>query len=361
MRFSSKNQMQTKELHYDLPSSHIAQFPTEDRADSRLLVHERSTGKTTHHKVRELPDLLPSPSLIFRNDVSVLKARLLGHRPSGGKVECLLLNSIDSSDNIWKCLLKPGFKTQKAGEFSAPGEFQATILDKTDSGEYVIRFELSREENVSELAGRLGSMPLPPYVRRLPQAIDEERYETVYANPVKRTAAAAPTAGLHFTDELFEELIAKGHSIHDLTLSVGLGTFRPIESENTDDHDMHSESYVLPPQTKKHLRKRAVPSLAIGTTTVRAIEHYLSEKIDPSPEKATVAEADLFIQPPYEFLGVDTLLTNFHLPGSTLLCLVAAFLNPSGNDGLELLKELYAQALSEGYRFYSYGDAMLVL
>jgi S-adenosylmethionine:tRNA ribosyltransferase-isomerase len=204
-------------------------------------------------------------------------------------------------------------------------------------------------------------MPLPPYVRRPSQALDEERYQTVYANPVKRTAAAAPTAGLHFTDELLEALITKGHSIHDLTLSVGLGTFRPIETDDTDDHEMHSESYVLPPKAKTRLRKRDLPCLAIGTTTVRAIEHYLSKQVDPVPEKATVAEADLFIQPPHEFLGVDNLLTNFHLPGSTLLCLVAAFLNPSGRDGLKLLKELYAQALAEGYRFYSYGDAMLVL
>ncbi|MFP6901783.1 MAG: S-adenosylmethionine:tRNA ribosyltransferase-isomerase, partial [Opitutales bacterium] len=262
---------------------------------------------------------------------------------------------------IWRCLLKPGLKTQKAGGFSQPDEYQATVLEKTVSGEYIVRFELSRETSVSDLAERLGYMPLPPYVRRPAEALDEERYETVYADPAKRTATAAPTAGLHFTHGLLEELIARGHSIHDLTLSVGLGTFRPIETEDTDDHEMHPESYILPPETKALLRDPTPSRLAIGTTTVRAIEHYLSQEVDPAPDEATIAEADLFIHPPHEFLGVDKLLTNFHLPASTLLCLVAAFLNPSGRDGLKLLKELYAEALAQGYRFYSYGDAMLVL
>ena len=361
MRFSLTSPMLTSDLHYDLPAERIAQAPADRRDDSRLLLHNRSTGETTHHHFRDLPDLLPDNTRIFRNDVSVLKARLPGQRPGGGKVECLLLRSADSSANIWRCLLKPGGKAAKAGAFSLPGEYEATVQEVLPTGEYIVRFELPNDPDVSALAGRLGSMPLPPYVKRPADSADDQRYQTVYADPAKRTAAAAPTAGLHFTSELLKQLESRGHPIHDLTLSVGLGTFRPIETEHLEDHPMHAEAYLLPPATKAALLESGSPRLAVGTTTVRAVEHYLAQGDDPEPDSPTLAEADLFIRPPHFFLGVDGLLTNFHLPESSLLCLVASFLSPKIEDGLPLLKTLYLEALEKDYRFYSYGDAMLLL
>jgi len=242
-----------------------------------------------------------------------------------------------------------------------PGEYEAAVLEALPSGEYLVSFDHPNDPDVADLAGRIGSLPLPPYVKRLANAADAERYQTVYADDAKRTAVAAPTAGLHFTPELLEKLERRGHPMHDLTLSVGLGTFRPIETERVEDHPMHGEAYLLPTAAKAALREPGPPRLAVGTTTVRAIEHHLAQGEDADPEASTLAEADLFIRPPYSFLGVDALLTNFHLPGSTLLCLVAAFLQTDGNDGLKLLKDLYAQALDHDYRFYSYGDAMLAL
>jgi len=353
--------MLTSELQYDLAPERIAQAPADRRDDSRLLVHRRATRETTHHLFRDLPDLLPAGARIFRNDVSVLKARLPGQRSGGGKVECLLLRPDAPPATTWRCLLKPGAKVAKAGAFSIPGEYEATVLEKFPSGEYLVRFDLPIDPDVPALAGRLGSMPLPPYVRRPAGPTDDERYQTVFADPTKRTAVAAPTAGLHFTPELLEQLKARSHPIHDLTLSVGPGTFRPIETERVEDHPMHAEHYFLPSTTKASLREPRSLSLAVGTTTVRAIEHHLAQGEDPEPNSPTLAEADLFIHPPFAFQGVDHLLTNFHLPGSTLLCLVAAFLSPGGEEGLSLLKELYARALAHDFRFYSYGDAMLVL
>jgi len=353
--------MLTSELHYELPPERIAQAPADKRDESRLLLYRRDTGETSHHRFRELPELLPEGARIFRNDVSVLNARLPGQRPTGGKVECLLLRPDANRPEAWRCLLKPGAKTAKTGAFSIPGEYEAAVLEALPSGEYLVSFDHPNDPDVAALAGRIGSLPLPPYVKRPANAADAERYQTVYADSAKRTAVAAPTAGLHFTPELLEQLQRRGHPMHDLTLSVGLGTFRPIETERVDDHPMHAETYLLPPAAKAALREPGPPRLAVGTTTVRAIEHHLAQGEDADPEASTLAEADLFIRPPYPFLGVDALLTNFHLPGSTLLCLVAAFLQTEGNDGLKLLKNLYAQALDHGYRFYSYGDAMLIL
>ena len=352
--------MLTSELKFDLPADRIAQCPSERRDHSRLLVYDRSKESVSHHHFHELPDLLPSKLSILRNDVSVLKARLPGKRPNGGAVECLLLRPGDPPETTWRCLLKPGSKTAKAGIFLIDGEYQAQVLESLPSGEYLVRFDLPKDKDAPSLAQRMGSLPLPPYVRRPANTADDERYQTVYAKDTNRTAVAAPTAGLHFTPELLEKLQADGHSLHDLTLSVGLGTFRPIETERVDDHPMHAEEYFLSPATKSVLRNPSFKRLAIGTTCVRAIEHYLGQE-DHSPSEVTRAEAQLFIRPPYRFLGIDHLLTNFHLPGSTLLCLVAAFLTPGEPDGLAKLKELYADAISREYRFFSYGDAMLIL
>jgi S-adenosylmethionine:tRNA ribosyltransferase-isomerase len=352
--------MLTSELEFDLPADRIAQSPSDRRDGSRLLLFDRSNESVSNHHFHELPDLLPPKLSILRNDVSVLKARLPGKRPTGGAVECLLLRPADPPETTWRCLLKPGGKTAKAGNFGLEGEYQAQVLESLPSGEYLVRFDLPKDKDAPSLAQRIGSLPLPPYVRRPADTADEERYQTVYAKDANRTAVAAPTAGLHFTPELLDQLDTDGHSIHDLTLSVGLGTFRPIETEHVEDHPMHAEEYFLSAPTKSVLRDPSHKRLAIGTTCVRAIEHYLAHE-DPAPNEATRAEAQLFIRPPYQFLGIDHLLTNFHLPGSTLLCLVAAFLRPGQPDGLDRLKELYKEAISKKYRFFSYGDAMLIL
>jgi len=352
--------MLTSELQYDLPADRIAQAPAERRDQSRLLVFNRKTENISHHFFHELSDLLPSKLSILRNDVSVLKARLPGKRPSGGKVECLLLRPANPPETTWRCLLKPGGKTAKTGKFSLEDQYSAEVIENLPSGEYLVKFDLPKDSDPPALAQRLGSLPLPPYVRRPADSADEERYQTVYANSENRSAVAAPTAGLHFTPEILKKLQNDGHTIHDLTLSVGLGTFRPIETEKVEDHPMHAEEYFLDPSTKSVLRDPSQNRLAIGTTCVRTIEHYLATD-DPELKSPTRAEAQLFIRPPYSFLGVDHLLTNFHLPGSTLLCLVAAILTPGKPDGLLMLKEIYAQAIAKDYRFFSYGDAMLVV
>jgi S-adenosylmethionine:tRNA ribosyltransferase-isomerase len=352
--------MLTSELDFELPDDCIAQSPTDRRDQSRLLVYRRKERKVSHHHFHELPDLLPPDLCIFRNDVSVLKARLPGQRPAGGIVECLLLRPAEPMESTWRCLLKPGGKTARTGKFFLPGEYEATVLESLSSGEYIVRFDLPKDADPPALARRIGTLPLPPYVRRPADDVDELRYQTIYANTENRTAVAAPTAGLHFTPEILNRLEEDGHSIHDLTLSIGLGTFRPIETPRIEDHPMHAEEYFLEPEVKKALLAKGRKKLAIGTTTVRTIEHYLAHP-DPEPQKATRAEANLFIRPPYSFRGIDHLLTNFHLPGSTLLCLVSAFLSPGKKDGLPILKDLYAQAISLKYRFFSYGDAMLIL
>ena len=210
------------------------------------------------------------------------------------------------------------------------------------------------------MAERIGALPLPPYVRRPADSADDQRYQTVYADESKRSAVAAPTAGLHFTPQVLNRLESDGHKVFDLTLSVGLGTFRPIETEKVEDHPMHAEEYFLTSETKRILRDGSARRLAIGTTCVRAIEHYLGKE-DLRPAESTRAEAKLFIRPPHSFQGVDHLLTNFHLPGSTLLCLVGAFLTPGEEEGISRLKEVYAEAIERDYRFFSYGDAMLIV
>ena len=352
--------MLTKELIYELPSALIAQSPSQQRDHSRLFLYNRVTNQISHHHFHELPDLLPRNLAIFRNDVSVLKARIHGKRTTGGSVECLLLRPTNQPETTWKCLLKPGGKTAKSRFFGQPDEYSAEVIKSLDSGEYLVKFELPKDANPSALAQRIGILPLPPYVQRPVEKEDELRYQTVYANEENRSAVAAPTAGLHFTPEILAKLEKDGHQIHDLTLSVGLGTFRPIETEQVEDHPMHAEEYFLSPSTKKSLRTGSGRRLAIGTTCVRAIEHYLTSP-DEKIEKSTRAEAQLFIRPPYSFLGVDHLLTNFHLPGSTLLCLVAAFLSNGNKNGLEQLKKLYSEAIVKRYRFFSYGDAMLII
>lgn len=360
--------MDTSLFDFELPERLIAQQPAERRDASRLLVVDRAAGSVSHHVFSELPELLPYPLRVFRNSASVLKARLHGLRAGGGRAECLLLRPADTGPDEWWCLLKPGRKLREGATFGLDGVYQATVVEKRPDGENRVRFRVAGGGNVFDLADNLGQMPLPPYIRRGEDdplaAMDGERYQTTYADPGKVVAAAAPTAGLHFTPAINASLGERGATFHEVILHVGLGTFKPIESETVEAHDIHTEFYEIPAATLDALQSPATaPRLCIGTTTVRTLEDY--RRRHPGPAAAAhaaafTAEADIFLYPPAQFAATDMLLTNFHLPRSTLLCLVSAFLTPGKTDGIRWLKEIYAEAIARDYRFFSYGDAMLI-
>lgn len=355
---------------YHLPADRIAQEPSAQRDDSRLMVVDRKTRKVTHSKFANIGDFLPAATRFFRNNVAVLKARIFGYRSSGGKVECLLLQPAEDAC-VWWCLLRPGKKTFQSGTFGIENEYLAEVLGVGKNGDYRVRFHLKRDESVSDLSERLGIMPLPPYIQRDAddprREADNERYQTVYADYAKRFAIAAPTAGLHFTEELINALKEKGFQFHDLTLQVGIGTFHPIQTDNILEHEMHREWYEIPADTLSELQNPETgPRVAVGTTSVRTIEDVLKRIENTSdncvsPSGSAQAEADIFIYPPFQFKGVDALITNFHLPKSTLLCLVSAFLTPGESSGIQWLPELYENAIKHDYSFYSYGDAMLIV
>jgi S-adenosylmethionine:tRNA ribosyltransferase-isomerase len=308
--------MDARELDYDLPPELVAQRPAEQRDASRLLVHRRSTGETSHHEFRELPELVDSLTVV--NDTRVVPARIPIERPRG---EVLLLEPL--GDGVWEALARPTRRLRAGGRYG-PVE----LLEHVGEGRWRVRLE-------GEPAGRT---PLPPYITE-PLA-DAERYQTVYAR--ERGSAAAPTAGLHFTPEVLARL-----DVERVTLHVGLDTFRPLQAEVVEEHHIHGERYAV--EAEAWARIRAVPSvLAVGTTTVRVLETL-------ARGAALAGRTELFITPGFEFRRVDHLLTNFHLPRSTLLALVMAF------AGVEEVRRLYALAIEERYRFYSFGDAMLLL
>lgn len=360
--------MEASRFDYTLPREAIAQVPTDRRDQSRLLLVNRSTGQVADHFFRELPDLLPRTASCFRNTVKVMKARVFASRSGGGRVECLLLHPASESPMTdWWCLLKPGKRLPVGSTFRNEGNFSATVVAKNDEGMAHVRFELERHESVTDMTDALGEMPLPPYIHRSEddsrKELDGDRYQTVYADPNKPYGAAAPTAGLHFTPDVINRMMDSGHRFHDLTLHVGMGTFKPIQSDNVEGHTMHEEFYEIPQTTREALhRNDDRTKLAVGTTSMRAMEHYFrqSRKESIAPDGLYGNKADLYIYPPDTFF-TDALLTNFHLPRSSLLCLVSAFMTPGSTDGIDWLMQIYAAALKRNYRFYSYGDAMLIL
>lgn len=362
--------MDSSLFDYLLPAESIAQEPAAQRDASRLLVVDRATRQLTHTQFSKIGEFLPSNARFFRNNAAVLKARIFGQRPTGGKVECLLLQPAEDAVTWW-CLLKPGKKTLQGGRFGMEGEYSADVLEAGQNGNYRVRFTMAREESVTDLSERLGIMPLPPYIERSlddpRRAADNERYQTVYADYNKRVAVAAPTAGLHFTPGLIQQLEARGNRFYDLTLQVGIGTFHPIQVDTIEDHQIHHEWYEIPADAYQALKAPNLgPRVAVGTTSVRSIEDAILRTAQTpdsciTPSGSVQAEADIFIYPPKQLQAVDHMITNFHLPKSTLLCLVSAFLTPGSMDGIDWLKEIYAEAIERGYKFYSYGDAMLIL
>lgn len=340
--------LKTEDFWYDLPEELIAQTPLEKRDSSRLLVLNRKTGETCHKHFYNVFDYLQPGDCLVMNDSRVLPARLLGRRPSGGAVELLLLR--DMGDKKWECLAKPGRKLQPGQEvIFGDGELTATILEVLEDGNRLVEFHY--EGIFLEVLERLGKMPLPPYIKA--QLQDQERYQTVYSREVG--SAAAPTAGLHFTQELLDKLKAKGVSLAFVTLHVGLGTFRPVKVENINDHHMHSELCILPQETADILNKTRAGGgriICVGTTSCRTLESLALEDGTFVPGSKWT---EIFIYPGYRFKAMDGLITNFHLPESTLVMLVSAF------AGRENVLQAYGVAVQDKYRFFSFGDAMLII
>ncbi len=358
---------------YSLPPHLIAQHPAARRDQSRLLVVDRATRTLQHRTFSDLPQFLRSGDVLIRNNAAVLPARLHAQRPTGGQVECFLLRPIDGEPNTWRCLIKPGRKLPVGATFAhASREFSATVTARETDGSAIVRFATASNRPIVEIASRLGEVPLPPYISRGPAsapdasaqcAIDLDRYQTVYADPARTVAVAAPTAGLHFTLELLATLAAQGVLAANLTLHVGLGTFKPITTETVEAHEIHRELYEIPAATQRMLfPPHSGRRIAVGTTAVRTVEDFLAKNAAALPAASPgFGEASIFIYPPRMFRGIDALITNFHQPRSTLLCLVAAFLAPGSTDGVAWLREIYAEAIARDYRFFSYGDAMLIL
>ncbi len=364
----SEDHLDIRRFDFHLPVELIAQEPAARRDRSKLLVVDRNTGGISHHHFHEIGELLPANGRLYRNNASVLPARLRGFRPTGGAVECLLL-SPGADPTQWRCFVKPGKKLPPGSRFGLEEHYTAEIVRVLENGERLVAFYPQRDESGTDLARHVGGIPLPPYIQRDREDprkdLDRERYETVYADKSKPVAAAAPTAGLHFTPELLTGLQGAGFSFHEVTLHVGAGTFQPIKTERVSDHRIHREIYEIPPETRASLDSaESGQRIAVGTTTVRALEDFARKRKSlPLKEDrgAFLAEADLFLYPPARFAFTDAMITNFHLPRSSLLCLVSAFLAPGRLDGIEWLRDIYREAVSRQYRFYSYGDAMLIL
>lgn len=339
--------MRTRDFWYDLPEELIAQTPLQQRDSSRLLVLDKCTGAVEHHHFYDIIEYLKPGDCLVMNDSRVLPARLLGNRPTGGAVELLLLK--DLGDKKWECLAKPGRKLQVGQQvLFGNGDLTATVQAVTEEGNRIVEF--SYEGIFLEVLERLGKMPLPPYIKAELQ--DQERYQTVYSREVG--SAAAPTAGLHFTDDLLDRIRAKGINTAFVTLHVGLGTFRPVKAEDISEHHMHSELCMLGEETAELLNRTKENNgriICVGTTSCRTLESLVNAD---GSFTAGSKWTDIFIYPGYQFKAMNGLITNFHLPESTLVMLVSAF------AGRERVLNAYEEAVKEGYRFFSFGDAMFI-
>ena len=339
--------MKKSDFYFDLPEELIAQTPLQKRDSSRLLCLDKTTGETAHHSFFELTDFLREGDCMVLNNSRVLPARLIGCRSTGGSVELVLLR--DLGENRWECLSRPGRKTKPGTELLfGEGELRAVVEDVCEGGNRIVRFEY--EGIFLEVLERLGKMPLPPYIKA--ELEDSERYQTVYSKELG--SAAAPTAGLHFTPELLEKIAAMGVKICFVTLHVGLGTFRPVKEDEIEDHAMHSEFCIIPEETAAAVTEAKMQGrrvIAVGTTSCRTLESFSEAD---GTLKVGSGWTNIFIYPGYKFKCVDALITNFHLPESTLIMLVSAL------AGRENVLNAYKIAVENRYRFFSFGDAMFI-
>ncbi len=339
--------MRTDDFDYPLPEDLIANYPPERRGDSRLLVYNRGDDSISHCHFADLPRFLCRDDLLVFNDTRVIPARLLGHKETGGKVEILLIREIEAG--LWEAMIKSSKGIKKGLKIHIDNEIDAEVDSVHDGKAYV---RMRSDGDLKAAIDRCGRMPLPPYIKREVNPEDRERYQTIYA--AKEGAVAAPTAGLHFTDEIMDELRSRGVEQAMVTLHVGPGTFQPVRVENIDAHTMHREYFEIDNMTAEKIedaRGKGARIVAVGTTVVRTLESAFSGgKVLPNR-----GWTDIFVHPGYRFKVVDSLITNFHLPRSTLFMLVAAM------AGTDCLKEIYAEAVRERYRFFSYGDAMLII
>ena len=339
--------MKTSDFYFDLPPELIAQTPLERRDGSRLLTLDKATGEIRHIHFYDLPSLLRPGDCLVLNDSRVLPARLVGKRAGGGACEVLLL--IDRGDKVWECLVRPGKKLRTGAKVTfGDGELTAEVVGEVEGGNRLVRFDY--EGIFLETLERLGKMPLPPYIKA--ELADQERYQTVYSKVTG--SAAAPTAGLHFTQELLEQVQAMGVRVCYVTLHVGLGTFRPVKTEELSEHEMHSEYCVIPQETAdivNQTKREGGRVICVGTTSCRTIESWAEED---GTLKASAGWTDIFIYPGYRFKALEALITNFHLPESTLIMLVSAL------AGRENVLNAYSEAVKERYRFFSFGDAMFI-
>lgn len=339
--------LKTSDFYYDLPEELIAQTPLEPRDSSRLLVYNRTTDEVFHRHFRDVGDYLKPGDLLVVNTTKVYPARIFAYTEHGGKVEILLLKRQNLTD--WECLVKPGKKCREGVILVVNEELKTEIISRTDDGGRIVRFIF--DGVFEDILSRVGEMPLPPYIHE--KLKDKDRYQTVYCK--QEGSAAAPTAGLHFTLRLIDELKAKGVEFAEVQLNVGLGTFRPVKTDDLEHHKMHTEYYVIDEENAEKINKAKREGrrvIAVGTTSVRTLETVADEN---GFVKAQSGDTSIFIYPPYKFKCVEGLITNFHLPESTLVMLVSAFASR------EKILELYNLAVKEKYRFFSFGDACLFL
>ena len=340
--------MKTSDFNFELPEELIAQTPLERRDSSRLLTLDKNTGAVGHHHFYDLPDFLRPGDCLVLNDSRVLPARLIGHRPTGGTCEVLLL--VDRGEGCWECLVRPGKKLRTGAQIIfGQGQLTATIERELEDGKRLVQFHY--QGIFLEILEELGKMPLPPYIKA--ELENQERYQTVYSKVVG--SAAAPTAGLHFTPELLDNIQEMGVKVCYVTLHVGLGTFRPVKAEDIRDHEMHSEFCMISQETAdiiNETKRNGGRGICVGTTSCRTIESFAAEDGTMTQRSGWT---NIFIYPGYRFKVLDALVTNFHLPQSTLIMLVSAL------AGHEHVLNAYQEAVKEKYRFFSFGDAMLIL
>ena len=339
--------MKTSDFNFELPEELIAQTPLERRDSSRLLTLDKNTGAVGHHHFYDLPDFLRPGDCLVLNDSRVLPARLIGHRPTGGTCEVLLL--VDRGEGCWECLVRPGKKLRTGAQIIfGQGQLTATIERELEDGKRLVQFHY--QGIFLEILEELGKMPLPPYIKA--ELENQERYQTVYSKVVG--SAAAPTAGLHFTPELLDNIQEMGVKVCYVTLHVGLGTFRPVKAENIRDHEMHSEFCMISQETAdiiNETKRNGGRVICVGTTSCRTIESFAAEDGTMTQRSGWT---NIFISPGYRFKVLDALVTNFHLPQSTLIMLVSAL------AGREHVLNAYQEAVKEKYRFFSFGDAMFI-